>query len=151
MKITGPHDHTVRDFSKKNSPIICPILLATECTYCHELGHTKNFCRKLKDKKRMSNDNYKYITASPTNKRVYDMENDDFSQISLPMHINKQSRINDIDKIQTTTRLMSAFAALDMVVDDDHTNKHYSNNEIKAILGIVGGRSQDLQSEMDEI
>ena len=49
--IKPPHDHTIRDFKKKDRPIICPELLKNKCTYCHEIGHTKYYCQKLKEKK----------------------------------------------------------------------------------------------------
>lgn len=37
----------------KSSPgpegiVVCPVLLNTECTYCHDLGHLKSRCPKLK-------------------------------------------------------------------------------------------------------
>lgn len=48
--IIGPHDHTIRNWSSKEKEIICPQLLANHCTYCGELGHTKNYCEKLKAK-----------------------------------------------------------------------------------------------------
>lgn len=65
--ISPPHNHTIRDFSKKNSPIICPQLLNTRCTYCKKVGHTKHYCQLLEKKNDMvvsqsnnkrSNDNY---------------------------------------------------------------------------------------------
>lgn len=65
--ISPPHNHTIRDFSKKNSPIICPQLLNTTCTYCKKVGHTKQYCQLLEKKNDMvvsqsnnkrSNDNY---------------------------------------------------------------------------------------------
>ena len=150
MQIAGPHDHIVRDFTKKNSPVTCPILLATECAYCRELGHTKNFCIKLKDKKQMSNQVFhKSVGVSPTNKRVYVIDEDGFAQIPLPKHISKQSRIDGINKIQTTRKLMNAFAALDMQddhsdhlnhsdddTDDNDVNKGLTNDVLKKQLGI---------------
>ena len=34
----------------RGGAVVCPVLLATECRYCHDLGHTKNHCEKLKAK-----------------------------------------------------------------------------------------------------
>ena len=48
--ILPPHNHTLKDFSKKNTPIICPELLNCICTYCKCKGHTKNYCSILKQK-----------------------------------------------------------------------------------------------------
>ena len=40
--------HFLRDKIGPNSKIICPTLLALECQYCHEKGHTVSYCKKLK-------------------------------------------------------------------------------------------------------
>lgn len=48
--IKGPHNHNLRDFKKKDKPIICPELLKNQCTYCRLNGHTKFYCEKLKQK-----------------------------------------------------------------------------------------------------
>ena len=45
--IIGPHGHTIRNWSSKDKEIICPQLLSNHCTYCGELGHTKNYCEKI--------------------------------------------------------------------------------------------------------
>ena len=34
--------------------VVCPTLLATECKYCHMVGHTVKYCNMLKYKRRMS-------------------------------------------------------------------------------------------------
>jgi hypothetical protein len=36
--------HFVRKTKDLNSEILCPIILATECRYCHKLGHTISNC-----------------------------------------------------------------------------------------------------------
>lgn len=48
--ILPPHNHTIRDFSKKHKPIICPELLHCKCSYCKSEGHTKKYCSILKQK-----------------------------------------------------------------------------------------------------
>ena len=45
-----PHNHTIRNWSSKEKEIICPQLLSNACTYCGVLGHTKQYCLKLKEK-----------------------------------------------------------------------------------------------------
>jgi len=42
-------DHWLRASPDPTSPIICPILLNTECRYCHEFGHTVGRCTKIKN------------------------------------------------------------------------------------------------------
>ena len=49
-KIPAPHDHFVRDLSKLDKPVTCPLLLALECQYCHNKGHTVKYCPTLKNK-----------------------------------------------------------------------------------------------------
>ena len=36
--------HWLRKSPEPDSPVVCPVLLATECRYCHELGHTVAGC-----------------------------------------------------------------------------------------------------------
>jgi len=42
--------HYVRAGPEKDACVVCPTLLSQECAYCHELGHTKKYCPKLKEK-----------------------------------------------------------------------------------------------------
>ena len=42
--IPGPHNHTVRNWTLPHKPVICPHLLATQCTYCKLFGHTRQYC-----------------------------------------------------------------------------------------------------------
>ena len=44
--IPGPHDHTLRDFSKRGNPINCQKLLNIKCEECQQMGHTKMYCHK---------------------------------------------------------------------------------------------------------
>ena len=49
--------HFVKD--RPGGNVICPLLLAQECHYCHQKGHTPKFCPRLKEKrerKRQTND-----------------------------------------------------------------------------------------------
>jgi hypothetical protein len=42
--IAVPHNHTVRNWKLAGKPIICPELLATICTCCNIVGHTRQYC-----------------------------------------------------------------------------------------------------------
>lgn len=42
--IPTPHNHTVRNWTLPDKPIICPELLNSQCTYCKTNGHTRQYC-----------------------------------------------------------------------------------------------------------
>jgi hypothetical protein len=46
------NDHWLRENSSHDSPIVCPVLLKTECRYCHQLGHNISKCQRLADSKK---------------------------------------------------------------------------------------------------
>ena len=47
--IPAPHNHSVRHWTLPNRPIICPELLATQCSNCNLMGHTRLYCPTKKD------------------------------------------------------------------------------------------------------
>ena len=55
--IPPPHNHTVRNWTLPDKPIICPHLLSTHCTFCKTLGHTKQYCPIPHALIKYSNDN----------------------------------------------------------------------------------------------
>ena len=40
--------HFTKSEPGPNGTVVCPTLLAQECGYCHEMGHTPKFCPKIK-------------------------------------------------------------------------------------------------------
>ena len=46
------NDHWLRESSSPDSAIVCPVLLKTECRYCHQLGHNISKCQRLADSKK---------------------------------------------------------------------------------------------------
>ena len=47
--------HYPKDRPGPEGKVICPTILASECSYCHEKGHTKRHCSKLKQRNQRSN------------------------------------------------------------------------------------------------
>jgi hypothetical protein len=43
--------HYLKDKPGPQGKVVCPTLLATECRYCHEVGHYKSHCPILKERK----------------------------------------------------------------------------------------------------
>jgi len=140
-KIPGPHGHSVRDFTKKNKPITCPYLLAIECQYCHEKGHTVKFCDVLKNKK-LSNTNSSnsyYPKPSRPNKRTTLVDCDGFISNSQ----NKQkttytmnhtnNSVLAVNKALHNSNLTNSFKVLDGFMCDveehDSDNEYNSNSE----------------------
>ena len=46
------NDHWLRANSSPDSAIVCPVLLKTECRYCHKMGHNISKCQRLADSKK---------------------------------------------------------------------------------------------------
>ena len=123
--IPGPHDHSIRDFTKNNYPIICPQLLAIECGYCHENGHTVSYCLNLK-KKKLSSDSEKTSSIympkiSSFKKRTAIIDCDGFICSHSLNHVQKPNIATSSFKIQKLNNLNNAFSSLD--VDEPSDDK----------------------------
>ena len=91
---------TLPDINGK-SIVTCPVLNATECRYCCQLGHTTKFCPVLeKNEKRNKKDNYAAVQYQKSEQRI--------SAISAPAVENKYR---------------GAFAALDCEEDETPVKK----------------------------
>lgn len=67
--------HFVRSLPDKNgnTTVICPVLAATECRYCHGLGHTTKFCPVIQDNnKREEKRMNAAIQAAKAEQRAHD-------------------------------------------------------------------------------
>tara|TARA_R110002074_G_scaffold358358_1_gene530680 strand:+ start:102 stop:611 length:510 start_codon:yes stop_codon:yes gene_type:complete len=121
--IIPPHDHTIRDFTKKGSPIMCPELLTLQCKYCKEKGHTVNYCKILKEKKINKSSPLSIIN---TKKHSLITHSDGFIELKKininKISINSENTVTqNIKKIQKVNTLSSIFGALD--VQDNNTDK----------------------------
>ena len=73
--IPTPHNHTVRNWTLPDKPIICPVLLATQCTYCKTYGHTRQYCPIRNTIKNLKSNND--INTDPNLKRLNNNSNSD--------------------------------------------------------------------------
>lgn len=103
-----PKDHWLRATSNPQSRVTCPRLLATECRYCKEMGHTLSYCpvRKAKEAR-----------ARNLRKRGLGEVNDEGYTAIIrtapkpPVTISKESAL-----------MRSMFACLEIEEDDNETN-----------------------------
>lgn len=91
-------DHWLRKSPEPDSPVVCPVLLATECRYCHELGHTVGGC--------------------PAKKRSMARQNSS-STYAVPFVVPSPS---DIAKTVAPVRSTNAYSAFDTSSDSGSDN-----------------------------
>ena len=96
--IPAPHNHTIRDFSKKDAPIICPELLNITCTYCKDQGHTKKYCSLLKQK------------DNNTNKSMPNL----YKRLGVNIEYGSSENVQREAKLRKVNVLTAAFGAIDM-------------------------------------
>ena len=110
--IIEPHNHTIRDFTKKGSPIMCPQLLHIQCKYCKEKGHTVKYCKILKEKKI-----YKQSPISIINPKKHSLsvDNNRYIEVKTTQTIKEEHN----HKIQKVNLLSSMFGTLDVEDCDD--------------------------------
>ena len=61
------NDHRLRRNSSPDSDIVCPVLLKTECRYCHQLGHNISKCQRLADSKKQKQEKSSTATVHSSN------------------------------------------------------------------------------------
>lgn len=107
--------HYLRESADPCSAIVCPILLATKCKYCHECGHTPKYCPKLQEKKERES-----MTSSP----AYEPETT--SVCSSASSVRIVSRLSTSEEEQPTKMLASLSCFnfdIRMLEDDDIWDK----------------------------
>jgi hypothetical protein len=60
------NDHWLRESASPDSAIVCPVLLKTECRYCHQLGHNISKCQRLADSKKQKQEKQEKSFVSTT-------------------------------------------------------------------------------------
>ena len=64
------NDHWLRANCDPNSELLCPVLLNTECKYCHQVGHNVSKCARLAASKKRANDSACSAAATATSDDV---------------------------------------------------------------------------------
>jgi len=83
-------DHWLRQSPEPDSPVVCPVLLKTECRYCHELGHTVGSCPAKKRSMARQNSSFKSVSSYPQSNS--NCENTDLYD-STVLHNNGMKRV----------------------------------------------------------
>ena len=60
--------HFVKASRELGAAVICPTILAQECRYCHELGHTPSCCPKLANEKKSDERTQAFYSQKPVAK-----------------------------------------------------------------------------------
>lgn len=112
--VAGPHDHYLRSSKNTGAKVVCPKLLATECNYCHKMGHTTKFCQARRDQEM-----FKKRQANLVKQAMID--NGEWMEIGVPSreHPGFQSPRMTRNKSVSNLQLASRFAALEFTTEDD--------------------------------
>lgn len=81
-KREGYDTHYLKDFTGPEVKVVCPYLLALQCNYCKEQGHTISYCPILKMKetkpaKRETRNDTATAGAGTATKRIYSLREDE--------------------------------------------------------------------------
>jgi hypothetical protein len=95
-------NHFVRSSPEPNSVVVCPTLLALECRYCFQHGHTVKFCPIIADQKKAEDKALKQSTR----KDRKDVAN-----------------LKEIKSTSTAIKTSNAFSSLDLSDSDTETKK----------------------------
>jgi len=90
--------HYVRSSTTADGVVVCPTLLALNCRYCGENGHTVKFCKELEKKKKAEERGAKRAALEKADKKV----------VTIPTAGNPNAG-----------KKVSAFAALDSDSEDE--------------------------------
>ena len=129
--------HYLKDKPGPEGKVVCPTLLATECRYCHGLGHYKSHCPILSERKNASANTRRPVNIHrPT--RVASLISDDIFAKIKAAEANvtfRESRAKEQTKGKISHR--NAFAAL---ADDDEEEVKVSAIPRIAVPKLTQGR-----------
>ena len=145
--------HFVRDRPGPDGRVVCPTLLATECRYCRETGHTKHHCPKLAEKARRQKERDRITKFRRAENRLRKQVEEPHIVVKMggrcmrvPIKGNKTAAI--ITKIAVPTN--SRFDALSYDSDDESCCKQQQVGplicEPAAVTGVWGAGASAVQN-----
>ena len=108
------HDHWLRKSPEPDSPVVCPVLLETECRYCHEFGHT--------------------VAGCPSKKRSMARQHASAYIGSMPSHsvISRTLTPTVVAPALTAVRLKNGYSAFDTDSSSDSGSDTFSVSSLKS-------------------
>lgn len=131
--------HYVKDSPGPDGRVVCPVLLAQECRYCKEKGHTPTHCPKLADKY-TSHNLVNRREISSTTRQGWTHTTPDKKQTrtrveapGAPLRVKKAAT--------TTTANENRFAALLAQIDSDSDTEDNTADVCKTLFVAEGPRA----------
>jgi len=88
-------NHWLRQSPEPDSPVVCPVLLKTECRYCHELGHTVGSCpAKKRSMERQKPSYVSVVPVVPSPSTIAFTSKDSVPELSYPQSNNTMKRVD---------------------------------------------------------
>ena len=97
-----PTDHYLRETPSPDSKLVCPVLLATECRYCKDFGHTVSRCA---------------LAAAENKRRELELARRDAAAASAASAASEKAAV------KSTIKALNRFSALDSDSDEESTKR----------------------------
>ena len=97
-----PTDHYLRETPSPDSKLVCPVLLATECRYCKDFGHTVSRCA---------------LAAAENKRRELELARREAAAASAASAASEKAAV------KSTIKALNRFSALDSDSDEESTKR----------------------------
>lgn len=123
-----PTDHFLRETPSPDSKLVCPVLLATECRYCKQLGHTISKCPIIAENKKRD------------------------SEMECNMQQRNCQKQSESKSTPISFRSNNAFGVLDSDSDDEVKPKHVAktNRTVMGSSNIMGSNKRKRDESQKE-
>lgn len=132
--------HFLKDFSGPQPVVLCPYLLALQCNYCKEQGHTVSYCEVLKAKKASESGAPSRASEQTTQSRKEPSQNGNF--FILRVSKDKETTITHAPSktAQTVSRksisTTNQFALLEEDDDEEWEMPKYNKTKKSVSFGV---------------